>query len=320
MALFVAAIIFLLIGIGFWLIRRQAKRNIAALADQPPRKGDPDWRAVAAACRIGAIVFISGALVTTFADSLYSIGTKNVGVVTIGGHPDSYLSNGYNFTWPWASVTEMDAAIQTDVYTKDTTAANRIGNCITVRIAYGATACVDVSVRWRITESAAPELFQNYRTFDHVRDSLVTRELNAAMNVVFNGYDPLALNQDGSSAAESLTDLSTAVANLLQQDIGKQIELQNPSVIISVLNFTLPVQARIDALYQQIGDTRVAQQKLLTNRADALANQALAASLSNDPMVLVSKCLDLIAKGFNPPAGFSCWPGAGSSVVVPAGK
>lgn len=329
MALFIAALIFffLLAPLAWYVSKNLTKRAAAVDAAVPPAKTrtsryedyttTPDagtLRLWASISKYTAITLAVGAAIMVFAASANVVSTKNVGIVTEFGKPVGSVGNGFTFQAPWANITEMDAAIQTDKYSKTS------NDCITVRIAYQATACVDVSIRWRITEKSAPQLFQNYRTFDHVRDSLVTRELNAAMNVVFQNYDPLAVNPDGTSATPSLATLDKQVSDLLATDIGSQIELQSPSVIISVLNFTQPVQDRIDALYQQIGDTRVAQQQLLTNQAQAKANQALASSLSNDPMVLVSKCLDLIAKGFQPPAGFSCWPGQGSSVVVPATK
>ena len=46
----------------------------------------------------------------------------------------------------------------------------------------------------------------------------------------------------------------------------------------------------------------------------------LADSVTNDPNVLVSKCLDLVNEGKSLPAGFQCWPNTDGSMVIPAGK
>ncbi|HEX3082095.1 MAG TPA: hypothetical protein VHQ86_02475, partial [Candidatus Saccharimonadia bacterium] len=65
---------------------------------------------------------------------------------------------------------------------------------------------------------------------------------------------------------------------------------------------------------------RIAKQKELTAAAEAAANAALAASVSKDPNVLVSKCLDILAqmeKDKMPiPAGVSCWPGGSGTAVI----
>ena len=44
----------------------------------------------------------------------------------------------------------------------------------------------------------------------------------------------------------------------------------------------------------------------------------LATSISNDPNILVSKCLDILAKAANLPSGFSCFPGSTAGVLVSA--
>ena len=52
----------------------------------------------------------------------------------------------------------------------------------------------------------------------------------------------------------------------------------------------------------------------------AEANKILAASIANDPNVLVRECLRLIDENKPLPAGFQCWPSTGGSVVIPGGK
>lgn len=90
------------------------------------------------------------------------------------------------------------------------------------------------------------------------------------------------------------------------------------------MRFDDSTQSRINAYQAEIGNTRVAEQKQQTAEAEAKANQMLAQSVSNDPNVLVSKCLDTLADmveaGQQVPAGFSCWPGGGSALVVPSGN
>jgi hypothetical protein len=91
------------------------------------------------------------------------------------------------------------------------------------------------------------------------------------------------------------------------------------SVIIPVVNFDANTQGKVNALLAQVAQTRIAQQAIKTSQAQAQANKVLAGSVSKDPNVLVSKCLDLVETGkVTLPAGFSCWPSGSSAVVVPS--
>src|SRR5690606_27128114 len=126
--------------------------------------------------RGGQSIAVSGtavSLVLLGLSSLTMVGTKAVGVVTWFGRPVDTLPNGLHVVAPWSRVVQLRGDIQTD---------NHVGSgggssCTTVRLAAQSTACVDNSVRWRIRPRAAEALFRDYRDFDRVRDSLVTREL-----------------------------------------------------------------------------------------------------------------------------------------------
>jgi len=248
------------------------------------------------------------------------VSTKNVGVVTSFGRPVGSLDNGFHLIAPWNKVTELDGAIQTDSHAgtdpKDTTP------CTSVRIAHQSVACVDNSIRWRIQPGAADRLFRDYKDFANIRDSLVTRELSAALNTVFKDYDPLATDDKGNTISPSQDVLSEAVTKLLQAQIGDDIDVKN--VIVPIVHFDDQTQGRINALQAEVANTRIAKQKQQTADATAEANRKLADSVSKDPNVLVSNCFDILAqmvKDKQPvPAGFSCWPSGGSAVVVPSGK
>jgi regulator of protease activity HflC (stomatin/prohibitin superfamily) len=250
--------------------------------------------------------------------------TREVGIMLTFAKPTGTLSNGLHLKAPWQHVATMDAAIQTDNHVKDggqTSNGEHSLSCVTTRIAHQAVACVDTTIRWRIIEPEAGNLFQDYRTFDNVRDSLVTRDLNAAVNTVMESYDVLAVDEQGQSTAPELSVVATDIQDELTAKIGDQIEVL--SVIIPVVHFDEATQGRVNALQGQIAQTRIAEQAEQTAQAQSRANKILSESVSNDPNVLVSKCLDLlnesITKNYQLPAGFSCWSGAGS-VVIPAVK
>lgn len=267
------------------------------------------WIAFTASTGLALITILS-----LIGSMYHQVPTKEYGVITSFGKPDGVLSNGIHFIAPWKSVTEMDASIQTDNHTADKK------DCINVRIAHQATACVDASIRWRIKSNATDALFQNYRQFENIRESLVDRELSATLNTEFADYDALGVDAKGNMTAPALSDIAKRVTTDMQKQVGTQIDVL--SVIIPVIKFDENTQSKVNALLSQVAQTRIAQQNVHTNEAQAKANEVLANSVSKDPNVLVSKCLDIVESGkVSIPAGFSCWPSNGSnSIVVPSAK
>lgn len=278
---------------------------------------------VAIAC-FGLAVFLQ------ITSSVVMVPTKEVGVVTEFGKPVGELSNGIHLVAPWQDVTNLDAAIQTDSVVDDRKSKECTSTA--VRLANQSTACVDNSIRWRIKQDAADELFRDYRSFDNIRDSLVTRELNSALNSVMLRFNPLSTligtaenTEEGEKAGEAegevnLTTLAKEVQHEMQEEIGDQIQVL--SVIIPFAGYDSKTQEKINLFQAALANTKIATQEEKTALHEANANKNLAASVSKDPNVLVSKCLgilDNMVKDNRPiPAGFSCWPGGGTGVVLPA--
>lgn len=246
--------------------------------------------------------------------------TREIGVVTSFGRPVAVWSNGLHVKAPWQKVNKLDGTIQTDNFT----GADR---AIDIRIGNGSTSGVDATIRWRIRLEAGKELYQDYRQMENIRDSLVTRELKAALNEVLGDYDPLesvkaGIGSDGAttSAGVDLNAYSAQVHEALSERVGEDVEVL--SVILPIIRFDKQTQEKINAYQAEVANTRIAQQREATAKAQALANKNLAGSVSRDPNVLVSKCLDsleeMVKAGQEVPIGFSCWPGgAGTSVVLP---
>jgi regulator of protease activity HflC (stomatin/prohibitin superfamily) len=247
------------------------------------------------------------------------VGTQDIGIVTSFGQPVGHLSPGANFTAPWDQVTPMDEAIQVTDYEGP--------NCVQIRIADQQTACADAAIRWRINPAAADSLFRNYKNSTAgVTNGLITPELDNTANLVFADYDPVGLLNSpvppGQPGNPTVPQLAQQVQAQLTSKVGSDVTII--SLFIPKITYDQTVQARLNAVLAQKADTLVAQQAEQTATDQAAANRALAGSVSNDPMVLVSRCLDyletLAKQGLVPPAGFSCWPGTGSGVVIPASK
>ncbi len=280
-----------------------------------------DFRLTVAVARWAMIGLFALAGIFTFWSSATVVSTKNIGVVTEFNRPTGEnLSNGFHFVLPWQKVTELDGTIQTDNHIGFVDGDWNKANCTKVRIAQQAVACVDNSIRWRLRPEAADRLFQEYRDFDNIRSSLVTRQLSEGLNAELEGYDPLATDEAGNSTAPSQEQIAENTKRWLIERIGRDIEVLD--VIAPLTHFDGNTQGRINALQQEIGNTRIATQREQTAKAEAAANGELAASVSKDPNVLVSKCLDTLnamVEANQPiPAGFSCWPGGSSAVVVPS--
>lgn len=318
---------------GKFIKREDAKTNPPSKESTSYSNSDYEDAQVAnAVAKWVAIVCFGLILLLEITSSVVMVGTKEVGVVTEFGKPVGELSNGIHLVAPWQDVTELDAAIQTDSVVDD----RKSPECTsaTVRLANQSTACVDDSIRWRIKQDAADDLFRDYRSFDNIRDSLVTRELNSALNSVMSRFNPLStlINSSQNTETESaegdteegaeinLPVLAKEVQEKMQAEIGGQIEVL--SVIIPFAGYDRKTQEKINLFQAALANTKIATQEEKTALHEAAANKNLAASVSHDPNVLVSKCLgildNMVKDGRPVPAGFSCWPGSGSALVVPA--
>jgi regulator of protease activity HflC (stomatin/prohibitin superfamily) len=242
--------------------------------------------------------------------------TREIGIVTAFGKPVRSLSNGLHIKLPWEDVHQLDGTIQTDNHTTPV-------HCTDIRIGNESTACIDNTIRWRIKLSAGQRLYQDYREMDNIRDSLVTRELKAALNEVLSDYNPLEqIKADNESAKPDLNAFARSVQEGLSRRVGGDIEIE--SVILPIIRFDKQTQSKINAYQAEVANTRIAEQREQTAQAQARANRNLAGSISKDPNVLVAQCMDTLAEMVKEsqkvPIGFSCWPGgSSSSVVLPKG-
>lgn len=298
---FVLTIFFLLVAIGLLVARPRT-------AQAPTLQRSLTLSAIAA--------FGLTALLLIF--SVFTVvPTRDIGIVTSFGKPVGNLDNGIHAKLPWEKVKTLDGAIQTDSYLEK----NDEG-CTDIRIGNESTACVDNSIRWRIKLDAGEALYKDYRDMDNIRKSLVTRELTAALNEVLSDYNPLSQIQDDDKnpANPNLNEFSREVADRLREQVGDQIEVKN--VIIPLIHFDKPTQNKINLYQAEVANTRIATQREQTAIAQARANERLSKSVSKDPNVLVSQCLDtlneMVKEDQKIPIGFSCWPGgSATSVVLP---
>lgn len=235
------------------------------------------------------------------------VGTRQIAIVTTFGRPTGVsLNNGFHGKWPWQMTHQMDGAVQIDKYVKDGNHDERI----MVRLGNQSTAWADVSIRWQLKQHAAPELFQQYKTFDNVRVNLIERNLSVALNEVFAAFNPLdPQNLDVSP----LPNLAKRAADLMRKDVGGQVDIFD--INVPTIQYDQGTEDKINQLNQQRAQTSIAVESQRTAEAQAKANEILSRSISNDPNVVVQNCITAaISKGISP---LGCWPGTTAMPTVP---
>ena len=288
MFLLVVSILLAVIGVAMIFLK------IAAGSVRSPRIAV--WpKAVGASLIAASLIVFAFSVITV-------VPARNVGVPVTYGVPGEPLPNGLNFKAPWTSVELMPTTTQSLDATGD--------KATIAKDADSADVYVNNNVRWAIVDDHATSVFYEARDFDNVSDLLVQPKLREAIASVMDNYDPLA--EDAPTNAQVAEEIKAE----LQAGVGERIRID--SVSVTLIDFSEATKDRINQLNAERGNTRIAEQKIVTSKAQAEANRVLADSVSNDPNVLVALCLDLIAEGKALPAGMQCWPGQadGSSVIV----
>lgn len=266
---------------------------------------------------------------------------QSVGVVTQFSKPTGTdLGPGFHWKAPWYKVTDMDGTTQSlnnagsGGDDKDGT-LNEPATPVRMLVT-NSIATVESNLRWKIVPDSSPQLYLDWKkgsgniVEDKVARGLVDKQLKAALSNVLASYDPLLAGTTSTDPEEtakiqarlnqqSNPELSKKVVEALNASIGKQIQIISFS--ITGVNYDDKTQDRINQLQIEVSNTRAAEQREKTAAADARANRALSSSVSNDPNVLVSRCLAaldrMVDKGQAVPPAFSCWPGTNTQVVTP---
>lgn len=261
------------------------------------------------------LVFLGIAALIMFFACSTSIQAKQVGVATTFGKVDPQtMAPGWNWKGPFDKVTEIDATTQTDKYKND--------SAIQVKLKDGNTAEIFTTLRWSISEEKASQVYAEFRSDDptkSLRDAMVSEQFKGAANAEFASFDPLSLAGVEGSEAPDYKALANAIQERLEAETEGLVNVR--SVTVSLIKLDKRSQKHLDDYVAQVAKTRTATEAQKTAAEQAKANKILSESISRDPNVLVARCLDLIESGdLKPPAGFSCWNGGGSSVVIPSGR
>jgi regulator of protease activity HflC (stomatin/prohibitin superfamily) len=276
--------------------------NEALIAWQRKRgssfKDGKAMKALAGLLALAGLVILALAVTTI-------VPARSYGVVTEFQRPiGRELDAGLHLKAPWQGVQDMDGTIQqinndggaVPEDLKDKPEASR--SKTEVRLTNQSVMYVENIVRWRIRKEAASDLYQDWKEFERIDPGLVSKEVNAAINVALTDYDPYVAPEE----APSKESLSNEVLDVLAGPaptrntgkIGAQIEIVSLSVI--KVDFDAKTQDNIQVLQQETANTKTAQQKVLTAEQDRLAALKYAQAYNDNPSALVKECLNLIDK------------------------
>lgn len=254
---------------------------------------------------VGLVVsIICGVIVTV--EAYEQVPARTVAVETKSGKPVAVLQNGGHWIAPYAQTAKFDATIQS------------IKEPVGVRLKNNTKANVDVSVQWKIDpDDQFLGLYNNYRTFDNVKNNVVQRQLAVALNNQFANWDPLAaIDKTTGSASVSVTDFAKPVEAAMQAQMPPGLDLI--SVAVVGIDYSNAVQDNLDLVTKQAAQTVVAQNLEQTNKAQAAAN----AALGNGAQAYQQNCLDVtkaaIVAKVSLPASWNCNNGSGTPLTIAA--
>lgn len=259
---------------------------------------------------IPGIIALVG-VICTIISSFNIVSTRNVGIITSFGRPVSETGAGPAWVAPWQKVTEMDAAIQLQSFQGNS--YDDPQNAVKVRLGNNSAAFVESNLNWRIKEDAAGKMFQDYRTFDNIRQNLVDKQLQVALSKEFakfnpqtnvNPVDPNApTTVPTPSQGADLPGIAATVKQDLQNAVGTEIEIID--VRIPGIFYDSATQQRIDAFNQKVQETKNAQQDVQTATQSRLASEQRAAQAPPDLKVAIFNCMNTLVEKGQDPAG--CW-------------
>jgi len=274
-----------------------------------------------------------------------TVSGKSEGVLLTFKKPsERVLDSGLSVKAPWQSVVEVDGTRKTDNYNdgddRDDEDPTQNHAAIKCRLADNGVATVYATIQWARAEGSSNRVYSEYRSDDPVeamRENLVSPRFKESVNEACGEYrptgvidqldvdfsDPVATAKalKGLKLAPDFEALSRSAEDKFEAKLGDDPLVTVEHIAISYMSLPDSSQDQIQAFQDEAAKARTALLSQATAAAEARANSILSDSISEDPNVLVSKCWTAVAEGkISLPAGVSCWPGGGSSVVVPSAK
>lgn len=215
---------------------------------------------------VGAIIFVLFSITT--------VDARSVAIQTSFGQYQSTLDNGLHFVAPWSSTEEFSTQVQ-DLDLE-----------VPVSFDGGSSGTVNITVLWAIDADDAQELWQDWKTFDRVRDRLVKPAGQTAIAAAFSGYSPEDARNGGNR-----DDIQTIVFDSLEANLnGRGVDVDS----IQITNVTLGDRAQnsVDRIAEAAANTQRAIEE--QERASIEAETARIRQETLTPEALTRYCLEVL--------------------------
>lgn len=299
--------IFALVGVALVLIRK---------IEGDTRKGESDIHV-----RWIGVAFLIFAFILYGVGGLKHVPQRQIGIPSSFSNiqSDAYGA-GYHVTWqPWINLTDVPETVQTTTFegcwgAYCTDPSQPRGNCLEVRIGGQQTACIDVTVQWRVYRQTAGKLYNDYAGQDGnlitaARDYLVERDLRTVENTVLDGYNPITDQQNIATGSNSLfLTFANQVKTEVQADLGSEVQ------VVALLQPLAYYGASTEGFLHTIQNT-YAQDTIAKEQQVVNADRAAAFVKLGNPTL--AQLIDLCLTSTVPhAAGWNCWPGSTSGLAI----
>lgn len=196
-------------------------------APKEPERDQVGRRPMQVTAAVGVFIL----LLLTAIFSATTVSPRAVGIQTAFGRYQSTLPAGFHWTAPWSGVEEFPTQVQfLEMNGTDGQDGKKGG--VQVNFSGGGKGTVDATVRWRINESNAEDLWKKYKDFEKVRDQLVLSSARDAVRVAVGGYTATDA-QSGSNVAA----ITSKIAGALQAGVADDgVSVDSISVTAVILD------------------------------------------------------------------------------------
>ena len=303
-------IVSMVVGVVFFaafLILGNAANRRSKSEDVTARQAD-EARIAKLWLRVLAGVTILGMGLTTLFCSLTSVASNSVGIQTQFGKYSGTLDSGLQLAAPWASTEQFSKRVQYLDLDKE--------HAVSVTFKGGGGGTVKATPRWRIDPAKAGALWRKFRSFEHVRDQLVSSSAKDSIRVIASQYTP-----NEARSGENLRKIDAEI----KADLGQALA-EDGIIIDSISVKGIPLDARSQASLDKIvaanNDVERAKAEQLRAKIDAETAEIRQRGGSLTGPALQRYCLEVVnnwdvGKNGPLPAGFSCFDTGQLQKVLP---
>lgn len=267
---------------------------------------------VSTAGKIAIPVVIVAFFGVLMAFSATTVSARSVGIETGFGKYRSTLDNGFHWTSPTSSVEEFSTQVQTLRLDNSKDAAGNTD----VPFKGGGKGKADVTINWQISGKNAQQLWERFKSFENVRDNLVTAN---ARNEIRKAVGAKTANE--ALAGESLDPMAATAKSGLQkatEEFGVEI-VDVKFTNIDVDDATRASIQKVLAAQQDIERAKADEQRAIIDARTAKLRETSGVLSAGG---LQRYCLEVMnswdaGKNGPLPAGFNCFSGSNVGLVTP---